>query len=164
MTMALACLQDVEDKIDKICEMAGVMQRAINLDDEAVAREQQLLSQLQLENSTLREILHIAVNGSNLCRAHAVDTATQTQAAAAAAPLSSDDEDPLSEMTAFNLDSSIITVKDFDTALAASTPAAEDGRVSRELTADAGKDQKHSPSSTDKKESPSSKGKSPPKK
>lgn len=49
----------MREKIDKICEMAAVMQKAMTLDDELVAVEQETLTRLKLENDGLREMLHI---------------------------------------------------------------------------------------------------------
>ncbi len=43
------CAQVVREKIDKISEMAAVMQKAIQADDDAVAREQEVIEQLKLE-------------------------------------------------------------------------------------------------------------------
>lgn len=81
--------------------MASVMQRAVQIDDGAVAQEQQIVTQLKVENNTLREILHIAVSSSsNMYRVDTVDGEAQTE------------EDEHDE--AVDLDSSIITVKEFD--------------------------------------------------
>ena len=71
----------VREKIDKISEMAAVMQRAIQADDDAVAREQEVIEQLKLENKTLRELLHVTVNSSRLCLNEQADTQTQTEGA-----------------------------------------------------------------------------------
>ena len=70
--------QVVREKIDKISEMAAVMQRAIMADDDAVAREQEVIQQLKLENKTLRELLHVTVHSSRLCLNEQADTETQT--------------------------------------------------------------------------------------
>ena len=68
----------MREKIDKISEMAAVMQRAIMADDDAVAREQEVIQQLKLENKTLRELLHVTVHSSRLCLNEQADTETQT--------------------------------------------------------------------------------------
>ena len=70
--------QVVREKIDKISEMAAVMQRAIMADDDAVAREQEVIQQLKMENQTLRELLHVTVHSSRLCLNEQADTETQT--------------------------------------------------------------------------------------
>lgn len=48
------------DRIDKICEMAAVMRKAIEVDDQQGTQEQELISQLKMENRTLREVLRIS--------------------------------------------------------------------------------------------------------
>ncbi|XP_052825213.1 FGFR1 oncogene partner 2 homolog isoform X1 [Octopus bimaculoides] len=45
--------------IDKICEMAAVMQKAVAVDDTAVSKVQERLTQLEIENRGLREMLEI---------------------------------------------------------------------------------------------------------
>ena len=45
--------------IDKICEMAAVMQKAVSVDDAAVSKVQERLTQLEIENRGLREMLEI---------------------------------------------------------------------------------------------------------
>ena len=52
-------LQDLEQLIDKICEMAAVMQKSVAIDDEASSKDNERLVQLQQENNGLREILEI---------------------------------------------------------------------------------------------------------
>ena len=47
-------------------------------DDDAVAREQEVIQQLKLENKTLRELLHVTVHSSRLCLNEQADTETQT--------------------------------------------------------------------------------------
>ncbi|KMY88655.1 uncharacterized protein Dsimw501_GD22529 [Drosophila simulans] len=49
-----------EDTCEKINEMAAVMQLAASVDDGVVQRELQTISQLRLENETLRELLQIS--------------------------------------------------------------------------------------------------------
>ena len=58
--------------------MASVMNRAIQLDDDAAARQEEVQNQLKLENKTLRELLHIAVNGSQFCATETADSEIQT--------------------------------------------------------------------------------------
>ncbi|XP_034474465.1 FGFR1 oncogene partner 2 homolog [Drosophila innubila] len=52
--------QVIRDQRDKINEMAAVMHRAATADDENVQRELQTISQLRMENETLRELLEIS--------------------------------------------------------------------------------------------------------
>lgn len=55
----------LQERADKICEMAGVMQRSMQIDEENQAREQELMSRLITENKGLREMLEISFrNGS----------------------------------------------------------------------------------------------------
>ena len=42
--------QLLQDRADKICEMANVMQKSIQIDDENLAKEQELLARLITEN------------------------------------------------------------------------------------------------------------------
>ncbi|CAE1268179.1 Suppressor of IKBKE 1,FGFR1 oncogene partner 2 homolog,FGFR1 oncogene partner 2 [Acanthosepion pharaonis] len=50
---------DYIQMIDKICEMAAVMQKAVSVDDAAVSKVQERLTQLEIENRGLREMLEI---------------------------------------------------------------------------------------------------------
>ncbi|XP_041675505.1 FGFR1 oncogene partner 2 homolog [Drosophila eugracilis] len=52
--------QVIREQREKINEMAAVMQRAASIDDGVVQRELQTISQLRLENETLRELLQIS--------------------------------------------------------------------------------------------------------
>ncbi|KAK3103018.1 hypothetical protein FSP39_015803 [Pinctada imbricata] len=51
--------KDLEKLLDKICEMAAVMQKSVAIDDEAAAKDNEQLVQLQQENNGLREILEV---------------------------------------------------------------------------------------------------------
>lgn len=53
------CLQEIEKLIDKISEMAAVMQKAAAVDDAMVVPVQEKLKQLEQENTGLREILEV---------------------------------------------------------------------------------------------------------
>lgn len=46
--------------MDKICEMAAVMQQAIQIDENTGQESHELISQLEHENKTLRELLRAA--------------------------------------------------------------------------------------------------------
>merc|ERR1712012_532654 len=50
----------LQDRADKICEMANVMQKSIQIDDDSLAKEQELLARLITENKGLREMLEIS--------------------------------------------------------------------------------------------------------
>lgn len=99
-----------EQRIEKICEMAAVMKQAILVDDDAVAREQQLVAQLKLENNTLRELLHIA--GGATGQKESADISCQTEDGAEGAEGDSEGADMNSIIDKmFDLNSSIISVK-----------------------------------------------------
>uniref|UniRef100_A0A8C4QEV4 Uncharacterized protein n=1 Tax=Eptatretus burgeri TaxID=7764 RepID=A0A8C4QEV4_EPTBU len=52
--------EELHDHVQKVCEMAAVMKRAIEIDDAQVVGDRQKLAQLELENRTLRELLKIS--------------------------------------------------------------------------------------------------------
>lgn len=55
----------LQERVDKICEMAAVMNQSIRLDDQAQSQEQEVMSRLITENKGLREMLEISHrNGS----------------------------------------------------------------------------------------------------
>ena len=80
------------------------MQQAVSIDDRQQVRDQQLMSQLKLENNTLREVLHIAVSQGEFYQPNTTEALTQTDS----------DEDPLAMFDSVNLDSSVITVKELN--------------------------------------------------
>ena len=45
----------LQDRADKICEMANVMQKSIQIDEDSVAKEQELMSRLITENKVCKE-------------------------------------------------------------------------------------------------------------
>ncbi|XP_068029647.1 suppressor of IKBKE 1 isoform X3 [Anomalospiza imberbis] len=51
---------EIESQIDRICEMGGVMRKAVQVDDEQFFKVQEKLAQLELENKELRELLLIS--------------------------------------------------------------------------------------------------------
>jgi len=73
----------LQDRADKICEMANVMQKSIQIDEENMAKEQELMARLITENKGLREMLEISHrNGSYsnpLVGPRLVSTACQTE-------------------------------------------------------------------------------------
>ena len=64
--------------MNKICEMAAVMQQAIQLDDESSQASQETVSRLTQENKTLRELLQMAYVNSP--RPDTQDSEVQTEA------------------------------------------------------------------------------------
>lgn len=70
--------KEVEEKIDKICEMAVIMQEAIRLDEERSASENKIIAQLKFENQTLRELLKISKDSGSLQYIPRVEQETQT--------------------------------------------------------------------------------------
>lgn len=73
----------LQDRADKICEMANVMQKSIQIDEENMAKEQELMARLATENKGLREMLEISHrNGSYsnpLVGPRLVSTSCQTE-------------------------------------------------------------------------------------
>ncbi|XP_013420722.1 FGFR1 oncogene partner 2 homolog [Lingula anatina] len=61
--------KQLQEKIDKICEMAAVMQESIKIDDLAIPKEEELVKRLKIENEGLREMLRIrnSLNPPQLC-------------------------------------------------------------------------------------------------
>ena len=71
--------QEVEEKINKICEMASVMRRAIEIDEATETQEQEMVAQLRHENVSLRQLIRDM--DTSQCRvATLVDDDTQTDA------------------------------------------------------------------------------------
>ena len=52
----------LQDRADKICEMAGVMNQSIQIDEERYAKEQELMSRLLTENKVF-----LPINISTIC-------------------------------------------------------------------------------------------------
>ena len=50
MKIVLFLFQLLQERADKICEMASVMQQSVQIDEENQAREQELMSRLMTEN------------------------------------------------------------------------------------------------------------------
>ena len=53
--------QLLQERADKICEMASVMQKSVQIDEENQAREQELMSRLITENKVSLITLHLFV-------------------------------------------------------------------------------------------------------
>ena len=56
-------LQEMEKLINKICEMANVMQKSVTVDEDASVADREKLTQLEIENKGLRELLEICSTG-----------------------------------------------------------------------------------------------------
>jgi SMC interacting uncharacterized protein involved in chromosome segregation len=54
------CFQKEQSKTEQICEMAGVMSKAIQIDDVIIQEEEERLAALEFENQGLRELLQIS--------------------------------------------------------------------------------------------------------
>lgn len=80
----------LQDRADKICEMANVMQKSIQIDEQSINKEQELMARLVTENKGLREMLEISHrNGSysNPCVGpRLVSTGCQTEVEAETSP------------------------------------------------------------------------------
>ena len=50
----------MQAKTEQICEMAAVMAKAINIDDQAIQQEQERMASIESENRGLRELLKIS--------------------------------------------------------------------------------------------------------
>ena len=50
MTQFPVIFQILQDRADKICEMANVMQKSIQIDEESINKEQEILARLVTEN------------------------------------------------------------------------------------------------------------------
>ena len=46
----------LQDRVDKICEMAAVMNQSIQLDDQAQSQEQEVMSRLITENKVPEKV------------------------------------------------------------------------------------------------------------
>lgn len=88
----------MQDRADKICEMANIMQKSIQIDEENIAKEHETMARLITENRGLREMLEISHhNGSYsnpLAGPRLVSTGCQTDTEV----IKSDEKDP----SAFN--------------------------------------------------------------
>lgn len=72
---ALAALPQCHHLADKVCEMAAVMRRAAEIDEERDAKETELLTRLKAENGVLRQLLEI---GRKVGSAGLADEESQT--------------------------------------------------------------------------------------
>ena len=53
-------IQKEQSKTEQICEMASVMSKAIQIDDEIIQEEEERQAALEFENQGLRELLQIS--------------------------------------------------------------------------------------------------------
>ncbi|XP_027391759.1 suppressor of IKBKE 1 isoform X1 [Bos indicus x Bos taurus] len=68
---------EIENQIDRICEMGEVMRKAVQMDDDQFCKIQEKLAQLELENKELRELLSISSESLQVRKESSVDTASQ---------------------------------------------------------------------------------------
>lgn len=62
----------MEKLVTKICEMADVMQKSVNVDEDASIKDKERLTQLEIENKGLRELLEICSTAKFPILDHAV--------------------------------------------------------------------------------------------
>jgi len=55
----------LQDRADKICEMAAIMSKSVQMDDEDIAKEQERFVRLVTENNCLRDLLEISLKGGS---------------------------------------------------------------------------------------------------
>ena len=63
-------IQLLQDRADKICEMAGVMNQSIQIDEERYAKEQELMSRLLTENKVFlptNSVQFVVLNAGASC-------------------------------------------------------------------------------------------------
>ena len=76
--------------VNKICEMANVMQKSVNVDEDASIKDKERLTQLEIENKGLRELLEICstarfpimepgINEDEICQAGSDVTSDEKQ-------------------------------------------------------------------------------------
>ncbi|KAM5256866.1 suppressor of IKBKE 1 isoform 1-T1 [Ctenodactylus gundi] len=68
---------EIENQIDRICEMGEVMRKAVQVDDDQFCKIQEKLAQLELENKELRKLLSISSESLHVRKENSVDTASQ---------------------------------------------------------------------------------------
>ena len=51
----------LQDRADKICEMANVMQKSIQIDEQSINKEQELMARLVTENKVRFFVTHFRV-------------------------------------------------------------------------------------------------------
>lgn len=68
----------MNEKLEKIYEMAAVMWEAVKIDDRFLDRDQEIITQLMKENASMRELLQISTSYvQNLAAMHDEDTQTE---------------------------------------------------------------------------------------
>ncbi|KAF8764090.1 FGFR1 oncogene partner 2 homolog [Argiope bruennichi] len=70
---------EVQKRTEKIAEMAAVMKKAIEIDDEKIMKEQQIVSRLERENKLLRDVLELnAAQRSVIAQKAVVETTDES--------------------------------------------------------------------------------------
>lgn len=74
----LDCSEEMNEKLEKIYEMAAVMWEAVKIDDRFLDRDQEIVAQLMKENASMRELLQISTSYvQNSAALHDEDTQTE---------------------------------------------------------------------------------------
>lgn len=68
----------MQEKLDKIYEMAAVMWKAVKIDDQYVDHDQETIAQLQKENASMRELLQISTSCTHALVQPLEEKTTQT--------------------------------------------------------------------------------------
>lgn len=71
--------QEMQEKLDKIYEMAAVMWKAVKIDDEYVDHDQETIAQLKKENASMRELLQISTSCTQALVQPLEEKTTQTE-------------------------------------------------------------------------------------
>lgn len=66
--------KELQQRADKICEMAAVMKAAVEIDDNIYLKEQEKLTQLITENKGLRQLLKISLSTGSIKHLNSPDT------------------------------------------------------------------------------------------
>nr|BAB28405.1 unnamed protein product [Mus musculus] len=69
---------EIESQLDRICEMGSVMRIAVQVDNDQLCKVQEILSQMELENKELREVLSISSESLQVVKKRCVGPASQT--------------------------------------------------------------------------------------
>lgn len=73
--------KDMDKLINKICEMANVMHKSVNVDEGASVKDRERLTQLEIENKGLRELLEICSTSKFKIRNDVIPDDKECQAA-----------------------------------------------------------------------------------
>lgn len=71
--------QEMQEKLEKIYEMAAVMWKAVKIDDQYVDHDQETIAQLKKENASMRELLQISTSCTYVLMQPLEEKTTQTE-------------------------------------------------------------------------------------